>query len=197
MIKLFLFCTSVLAGIASWAQSDILESFTVIQVDNHLQIDFAIAGGASCNGVQLLRSSNGVDFYHLNEIEGICGGSEFVEHYTLLDDSPLQTTANHYKLILGTEGASEVLSYHFVALEAGYRVIPNPVRDWAVIRFDNPTGLSFELNVYDLNGAVVESAPNITSTEIRLELRNYQAGMYIFQLRSSDGTLITGRFHRV
>ena len=197
MTKLLLLTASCLAGISSWAQSSILEYFTALQIDNHVQIDFAIVGGASCNGVQLLRSSDGENFYFLEEIEGVCGGSEFTEQFTLIDDAPLQTTANHYKLILGTVESSEVLTYHFVALEAGYRVIPNPIRDWAVIRFDNPTGLVFELAVFDMSGALVESGSNITSSEIHLQLTKYRPGMYIFQLLSVDGTRITGRFNKL
>ena len=175
----------------------LVESFSAIQVDDHIQLDFAIIGGGSCNGVQLLRSSDGVQFFRIDEIQGICGGSEFTEHYTLLDESPLQATTNHYKLVLGFQGESQVIQLNFVPLNAGFNVFPNPVQDWAVLKWDNPTGVQFTVDIYNLSGHQVEHAEGITSSEIFLQLRDFLPGTYIFQLIGEDGRRITGKFIRV
>lgn len=175
----------------------LLDNFSVRQVGDHIQLDFGIIGGASCNGVQLLRSADGEKFYQINEIQGICGGSEFTEQYTLIDDSPFQSTTNHYKLVLGTQGESEVLMIQFVDLDAGYNIAPNPVQEWVLIRFDNPTEKAFEFSMFDLAGAQVRPNTVVTSAEIHLWLSDLIPGIYIFQLKGEDGRLITGKILRV
>ena len=102
------------------------------------------------SGVQLLRSSDGVQFFRIDEIQGICGGSEFTEHYILLDETPLQATTNHYKLALGVQGESQVIQLNFVPLNAGFNVFPNPVQDWAVLKWDNPTEIQFSVDIYNI-----------------------------------------------
>lgn len=184
----------------SWSQEGghpLLDSFVLRQVGNTVQIDFAIISGASCNGVQLERSNGTEEFYRIDEIQGVCGGSEFVEHYTLVDESPLQNTTIHYRLILGNQGSSVTRTIDFIQLEDAYRVYPNPIVTWAVIKFDNPTEIPFTYSVYTLTGGLKESTPNITSNEIYLDLESYASGTYIFQLQGADGTLITGKFIRI
>lgn len=187
----------LLASLAYGQGHPLLETFTAIQVDDHIQIDFAIIGGGSCNGVQLMRSSDGERFFKIAEIQGVCGGSEFTEHYTLWDESPLQASTNSYKLILGVQGESQVIQLNFVPLNAGFNVYPNPIQDWAVLKFDNPTGVQFTFDVYNLSGHQVEHADGITSSEIFLQLRDFLPGTYIFQLIGEDGRRITGKFIRV
>lgn len=193
------FSMCLLVG-TTWSQEGghpILHSFTLRQVGNSVQIDFAILGGASCNGVQLERSSDGELYDKIDEIQGVCGGSEFTEFYTLIDESPFQSATNHYRLILGNQGNSVTRTITFVQLEDAYRVFPNPAANWAVIKFDNPTEIPFTFAVYTLTGGEKERSLNITSNEIFLRLDAYEAGTYIFQLQGSDGTLITGKFIHV
>ena len=175
----------------------LLESFSAIQVENHVQLDFSIAGGASCNGVQLLRSSDGEYFTEIGAIQGICGGSEFTEQYTLRDNAPLQTSTNRYKLVLGVQGESEVIQLDFVPLYAGFNVYPNPVQDGSVLKWNNPTGVPFTLNIYTLFGQRVEHAQSIISSEFILQFQGVLPGTYVFHLIGEDGRHITGKFIRV
>lgn len=172
--------------------NDILESFSAIQVGNAVQIDFSIKGGASCQGAALQRSSDGQFFEDIEYIQGICGGTEFTEFYTLKDEEPLSNRTNFYRVELGNAGYSSVLDLNFVSLENDYRVYPQPSRDWVVIKFDNPTQTPFVLNIYTLLGGIKDSG-TVTSNEVFLNLGRYQAGNYVFQLISSE-KMITGTF---
>ena len=170
--------------------NEILESFSAIQVGNTIQIDFSVKGGASCQGAILQRSSEGNVFEDIESIPGICGGTEFTEFYSLVDDFPLSNQINYYRVVLGNAGYSAVLGIEFVELEDNYRVYPQPSRDWVVIKFDNPTQSPFVLNVYTLTGGLKDSE-TITSNEVYLDLGLYEAGNYVFQLISTENT-ITG-----
>lgn len=170
--------------------NEILESFSAIQVGNTIQIDFSVKGGASCQGAILQRSSEGDVFENVAYIQGICGGTEFTEFYTLKDDDPLLNRTNFYRVELGNAGYSAVIGVDFVQLEDNYRVYPQPSRNWAVIKFDNPTQMPFVLSIYTLTGGLKDSG-TITSNEVYLDLARYEVGNYVFQLVSSD-KLITG-----
>lgn len=192
------YACSILLSIGLWsgclfAQDpghEILDSFSVIQVGNTVQIDFAIKGGASCQGAILQRSTDGEYFAEIDNIQGICGGSEFTEYYTLHDENPFNSQTNYYRVVLGNQGNSAVLGIHFVELSDGYRVFPQPSRDWAVIKFDNPTQTAYVINVYTLTGGVKDTG-TITSNEVYLDLGNYEVGNYVFQLISTE-KMITG-----
>lgn len=189
IIGLF-FCLWPLSFFSQDPGNKILDSFSAIQVGNTIQIDFSIKGGASCQGAILERSSEGDFFEDIASIQGICGGSEFTEFYSLNDGDPLLNSANYYRVALGNQGYSAVLAIDFIELDKGYRVYPQPSRDWAVIKFDNPTQTPFVLNIYTMSGGVKDSG-TITSNEAYLDLGRYEAGNYVFQLIST-GKLITG-----
>ncbi|MFZ6052426.1 T9SS type A sorting domain-containing protein [Halocola ammonii] len=192
-----LFFTIVLS-FSGFAQKEdttsILAGFSLRQVDNHIQINFAIKGGSSCNGVELERSKNGLDFEVINFIPGICGGTDKTEYYTLSDNQPLANQENHYRLQLGQQERTFVLTIRFVPLEDGYRVFPNPASQFTLIRFNNPQELQHELYIFDARGLIVEKASNITSSEVYLNLQNYSPGKYFFTLAAQNGNGVKGKF---
>lgn len=183
------FCAS-----STLAQDDaVLEYFRAVQNDNFIQVSFAIAGGSSCQGVGLERSSDTEKYDEIDFIPGVCGGSEFTEVYSFIDRNPLEYSDNFYRLKLGAEGLSHSISIRFVRLEDGYRVYPTPAQSWAVIKFDNPTSLEYDFRVYSMNGKILETAPTITANEVYMDLNQYSSGTYIFQLSNPSVPTITGR----
>ena len=174
--------------------TSILAGFSLRQVDNRIQISFAIKGGSSCNGVELERSENGVDFEVINFIPGICGGTDKTEYYTLTDENPLSNRENHYRLQLGQQERTPALKIRFVPLKEGYRVFPNPASQFTLIRFNNPQELQHELYIFNARGLIVEKATNITSSEVYLNLQNYAPGKYFFTLAAQNGNGVKGKF---
>ncbi|MCB0762741.1 MAG: T9SS type A sorting domain-containing protein [Flavobacteriales bacterium] len=174
-------------------QNDILEYLNAVQKGNVVEINFAIRGGASCQGAELQRSQDGIHFTAIDFIPGVCGGSEYTEVYAFTDEQPFEYHTNHYRIELGGQGTSDIVAIHFVRLEEGYRIFPNPSSDWAVIRFDNTSVQPYTLQVYGPSGKLWERAADIQSSEIYMDLSSYSAGIYIFQLTSSAAPTITGR----
>lgn len=193
---MFFFVTS--ARLESYAQKEdttsILAEFSLRQVDNRIQINFAIKGGSSCNGVELERSKNGVDFEVINFIPGICGGTSKTEYYTLSDHQPLPNEESYYRLQLGQQERTPALTIRFVPLKEGYRVFPNPASHFTLIRFNNPQELQHDLYVFDTRGMIIEKASNITSSEVYLDLQNYAPGKYFFTLAAQNGNGVKGKF---
>jgi hypothetical protein len=185
--------STTFSGVAQVGGLAILESFQVRQVNNTIEVDFAIKGGASCQGAQLQRSSDEELFIQIGEIQGICGGSEFTEHYKLVDTQPLEYSTNYYRLTLGNQNTT-IVQIDFVRLENNYRVFPTPALNWTVIRFENPTNIPHSISIYTLEGGLVEKGDQITSQEIYLNLSRYNSGIYIFQLSSESRESITGKF---
>ena len=174
--------------------TSILAGFSLRQVDNRIQISFAIKGGSSCNGVELERSENGVDFEVINFIPGICGGTDKTEYYTLADQNPVAHNNSYYRLQLGQQERTATLTIRFIPLKDGYRVFPNPAQHFTIIRFNNPQELQHELYIFDARGLIVENASGITSSEIYLDLQNYASGKYFFTLARQNGSGVKGRF---
>ena len=149
-------------------------------------------GGASCQGVQLQRSSDSQFFAVISEIQGVCGGSEFVEHYTIVDHSPLEYSTNYYRLNLGGEGLTETRSIDFVRLENDYRVYPQPSSDWAVLKYENPTESVYSFSLYSPAGTLIYNQ-SVSSSELFIDLNGYANGCYTFQLVGKEQELITGK----
>lgn len=64
------------------------------------------------------------------------------------------------------------------------KIYPNPMVDFASIEFENPMHLSHTLTIYDTQGRVVRSMPNITSNKVKIEKLKLFAGLYYLRLRN-------------
>lgn len=193
-----LFAFLIVAALSVNAQKEdttsILAEFSLRQVDDRVQVNFAIKGGAQCNGVELERSGNGADFEVVDFIPGICGGTDRTEYYTVVDEEPVTNRESFYRLQLGQQERTQVLSITFVSLKDGFRVFPNPAVDFTLIRFNNPQEREHELYIFDSKGLLIEMARGITSNEVFMDLSNYSSGMYYFTLISPQNGSVKGKF---
>lgn len=175
----------------------LLEEFSLIQVGNQVQVDIGIVGGASCFGIDLQRSEDGLTFKTVAHISGICGGGAFTEFYTTHDPDPVHHRSVSYRLVLGAQGHTESVSFTFIPLSENWMIFPNPIRDWAVLRFENPTQSVYALDIYNLAGQHVHGLVGISSGEVFLPTDGFESGTYLFQLRSEQGILISGTFVKI
>jgi len=176
---------------------EILESFSLTQTGNNVLVNFAIKGGASCNGVTLQRRLSSDSIYSVAaEIQGVCGGSEFTEHYTLEDDSPELGNSNIYRLKLGTVGFSDELEITVIELLSEYTIYPQPAASEVFLKYDNPGNTPVSVNVFDSAGRIVKRLRGLTSDLIFINSSDLEVGMYIFQLEFSTGEMLTGKFIR-
>lgn len=72
-------------------------------------------------------------------------------------------------------------------------IYPNPLIDYTSIEFENPMHINYTLSIYNTQGIIVRSIPNITSGKVTVERKNLMAGLYIVRLRNENEILATGR----
>lgn len=181
------FCITALLWLAVWplfGQHPILEGFTARQTGETMRIDFAIKGGASCNGVILERSEDGKsEFTPVDQIPGVCGGSEFTEFYVMHDASPLWSQLNYYRLILGTQGFSDTLSVLFVPPNGSMQAYPIPFNTTLQLQWEGAENEEWLIQWFGADGTEVFSEQPVRAPRVQLALPDLAPGIYVVVLR--------------
>lgn len=177
----------------------ILESFTAIQIDDEVRLDFGIKGGSSCQGVTLERSLNGADYEVVDLIPGVCGGSEFTEYYAVYDSAPASNQLSYYRLELGQQGRTTPLTFRYIPLINGINIYPNPSRTGQEVRISNPFRLSFTLLVFSPSGEEILRIPSQNLDTFVLDTSELGRGIYTVKLYGEEGgnEIYTQRIVRV
>jgi len=199
MNKCFFFILSLLllSSVSLGQGEELLSSFFITQNENQVIINFSILGGASCNGVLVERRlESETDFQLAGGISGVCGGSEFEEHYTVVDENPYLNEKNIYRLRLGNQGFSPEKSLIVVELVNDYKIYPQPAREQIFIQFNNPNQEQVRLSVYNLSGQAIIENRLFNESLIYIDGTNLTEGMYLFQLSFESNKLLTGKFIR-
>ena len=72
-------------------------------------------------------------------------------------------------------------------------IYPNPLIDYSSIEFENSMHINYTLTIYNTQGRIVRSIPNIISGKVKVEKKNLMAGLYIIRLRNENEILATGK----
>jgi hypothetical protein len=137
----------------------LLSSFNAEKNGKRVILNWAIKQGSTCIGINILRSSDTLNFKEIGNIQGICGSIEFEQRYTYIDENPLSNQTNYYKLELGFSGRTKpALGVNFVNLENNTsKVVPNPNNGFGTIHFSNPNNQKVKIYIKDSNGKYVET----------------------------------------
>lgn len=188
--SLQLFFLITLLGISSnsgLAQgSPMLGKFSGDQQGNTVSLYWQILAGSTCNGIQIYRSTDSLNFVRIGYIPGICGHEFEESNYYFTDTLPLPNAINYYYLELGTVGVSDVLSVNVISSgSSGYQIRPHPVVDRATIYFDPLRTSAHEIRIYDMRGIEVfyeKTADNF----FEIETTSIPSGSYAFKILSVD-----------
>ncbi len=166
---------------------EILSEFSIYQLGDEIRIQVTIeAGTSSCQGIDLERKTGDGEFVIIDNIPGICGGSEFEETYTFSDINPSSGKELSYRLNLGNVGRSEVLSIYFVVLDNGISIYPNPAVDLIQIMLDKPFGTECDVEVSNSQGQVVLLIEKWIQPSIAISCSHWQNGIYTVKVRSEQ-----------
>lgn len=69
---------------------------------------------------------------------------------------------------------------------SGFEVFPNPFRDYSTLKFNNPTGEPFTMNLYSSSGQLVMTSANIRADQYVIERANLANGLYHVVLHSKS-----------
>lgn len=134
----------------------ILEKFTADEIGGKVKLSWTIAAGGTCNGIQIQRSSDSLSFIEIGSLEGVCGNLSFPTDYTFTDVSPEKNRNNVYRLDLGGNGYSGMVSVLIIDTEAlGYALFPMPLVAQTELHFRNDGLRKATLHLYDQRGNLV------------------------------------------
>ena len=113
--------------------NSIFDNFTVFENNEKVYLNWTIISGSTCNGIQIYRSTDSISYFKIGSIAGICGSSSTATNCNFTDNNPEKNKFNCYRLELGGNGTSEILSVEIIDIESGYQIRPSPVIDKAKI----------------------------------------------------------------
>ncbi len=185
----------LLLGKSSAQEIPTVEEFELVHVNNEVSIFFTIGKGYTCNGIDILRSNDGITFESIGDISGVCGSITSPISYSFVDNQPIQNKTSYYKLNLGGLGFSETKSITVLSTtDIGYILTPNPIQESGVVHFSNVNNEMFEILIVDLSGHLVQLSTT-RGQNITIKTDNLYNGFYTFVLRNeSTSTIIRGKF---
>lgn len=185
ILLLFLFTGTVFVNAQ---ETPTLTYFNITSGNKQVFLSWQLNAGATCLGMNIERSTDGEFFQQVGKIGGICGDLSKPISYNFIDDSPPLNQPLYYRIELGQGAWSDTVKTKLTDLDGmAVQIRPNPVKDHAKIYFTNESRMEHTLNLYDLAG---RNLGNISSNEPLFELENlsYPTGIYMYIIRSKDGT---------
>lgn len=186
IITIFLLCY---VGLAFSQRNPVLDNFSLFNNNGKIFLSWTIASGSTCNGIQILRSVDGKQFYEIGNIAGVCGNSSSPSQYDFTDTTPVKNSINYYRLELGGSGSSQILSVEIIDItNGGYQIRSNPIRTSAKIYFDNNSKKLHQLLLFNTTGL---HTITLSSKEdfFLLNSSNFINGCYVFTILDSENTM--------
>ena len=165
-------------------------NFKIFQVNQAVFLNFILSKGSSCNGFNVLHSSDSVNFKVIHEDPTICGTSNADEAKNWTHVNPIINQLNYYKIQLNP-GEMSPVNRIFVNQTNKPNIIlfPNPIstdHDFLTIKILGTESLEFDGFIYNQFGNYVlkiENQSTISNSTIKInELSN---GLYLIKL--TDG----------
>jgi hypothetical protein len=171
-----------------------IADYFLTELDGGVRVDWTIQGGNTCDGQEIERSTNGVDFQAVHRIEGICGDPAFAVPFHWFDITVPEFSSLHYRIKLGAQGYSSVKSIVFDQLtSSSQRFFPSPVEEQATLLINVPASATVELRILDMTGKEIMNDLAATGPKHVISMINAPAGLY-FYVATSGGRTFQGRF---
>ena len=165
-------------------------NFKIFQVDQAVFLNFILSKGSSCNGFNVLHSTDSLNFKVIHEDPTICGTSNADEAKNWTHVNPIINQLNYYKIQLNP-GEMSPVNRIFVNQTNKPNIVlfPNPISndiDLLTIKILGTESLEFDGFIYNQFGNYVlkiENQSTISNSTIKIhELSN---GLYLIKL--TDG----------
>jgi len=195
-IHISVFICVVLSALNAAAQDGTVQlRFSATEVSGKVFLEWTMDLGQTCNGIDIKRSTDNLNFSLIGNIQGICGSPFDTVSYSFIDEAPILNQINYYRLTLGNLGPSQTLTVEIISLEGtGYQVRPNPMVETGRIYFDNDRSEEHSLTLFSNNGRAIRNA--VTRNDFfELNTSDLAPGIFIFRINREDGIeKAVGRF---
>ena len=183
MYRYFIISLSFVFGFSAKSQT-ILSDFDIDQSNGKVLLAWTIKSGSICNGMQIYRSKDSIDFVLIEDIQGVCGSLSSSVSYTYTDQTPLLNNYNYYKINFGGLEDSNILGIEVInILSSSYLLKPNPVTGSSDLYFENDNQNDVVLKVFDDFGDVIYQEETQANKFI-LDSTSFSSGMYYFSLEN-------------
>ena len=183
MLK-YLFISFLIAFGYNANTQTILGDFDIDQSDGKVLLAWTIKSGSVCNGMQIFRSKDSVDFVLIEDIQGVCGDLSSSVSYTYTDQTPILNNYNFYKINFGGLEDSNILGIEVInILSNSYLLKPNPVTGASDLYFENDNQSEVVLKVFDDFGDVIY-LKETQANKFTLDSTSFSSGMYYFSLEN-------------
>lgn len=196
MLPILLLGFGLLWSAPSQAQSQphqILSEFIVVRQHVGLLLRWTITGGNQCNGTRIFRSADGETFEQIGHISGLCGSEIIDVSYSHLDTFPLPNAYNHYRLEMGGQGFTTIITQFYTYFGNGNHArLTDPASGTVRLLFSNAFEKRVHLEIMDMNGRPIHSAETGMS-DFNVSTLGWKGGVYVYRITGGDDGVIVGR----
>ncbi len=172
-----------------------LSEYALTELPDGVLVNWTIHGGSTCDGQEVQRSTDSLNFSVVHTIQGICGSPEASTPYTWFDPAPPELSTVFYRLKLGFDGFSSVKAVFFEQLnESDQRFFPNPATDVATLVVDAKPNTPLDLLVFNGSGMLVVSLSGVNGPTVDIPVQQLPAGLYTYRVSTVEGRSFSGRF---
>ena len=174
--------------------AQVLSSLSARQIGQSVVISFTMKSGNTCNGIEILHSTDSIQFSKIGSIPGICGSATFDISYTYVDSFPVINTDNYYKLDLNVLGQSAVLKIHVFDQSKSLLIYPNPGGERINFYHTLNAKPSVNIRVFDLKGNLVVTMDDVRTNPAAINTDLLENGIYFLELIFDDTNKLESSF---
>jgi len=181
--------------VAFGQNEDVVLFFRAEEFNKNVLLNWTISEGNTCNGIDVYRSLDGVNFSIIGDIEGICGSGTEPIDYSFTDIFPETNGSNYYRLSLGGLGYSYIIKINLIDIPINsYLIVPQPITASSQLFFNNDLSKSAELKIYNYLGELIFAGTTNTAKFELGSLLNEQSGIYQFTI-DVNGRELNGKIN--
>ncbi len=171
-----------------------LGAFSVEEVDGGVRVAWTIMAGGTCDGQDVMRSTDSVHFTSVHRIDGLCGDPEEPVSFAWSDAAPPELLRVYYRIKLGYADYSSVKWLDVDQLiEREQVVFPSPASDRVTLVFHAPLNTEIFLRVHAVDGSCVRAHDTRGAPRLEVDIAGLAPGLYVYAALAG-GKRFTGRF---
>jgi hypothetical protein len=168
----------------------IFESITIRESELVVHIECTIRAGNTCNGLRIMRSTDGIHFNQIGAVTGICGDERISVRYNFTDEKPLLNSFNYYQIEPGGFEVSETVSIYVSDLKGKTILLfPNPAQEYLNILLLQELVPNHSIQISNMNGICIYRR-NILNSKTELDISHLLPGIYTVHVYDSHQRVI-------